>query len=369
MKIVKVTSFFHPVTGGMEIHMLNESKELIKLGHEVSIYTSNSLREGKIEGGSEIINKIKVNRFNTWFKLSYFTPVFPKVFLKALFDNYDVLHSHSYRQPHNITVLIAKLRGKKAFLSMHWPEYPKELRSNFMNFFIPMFDNTFGQILLKFSDKLIVQSEDEKNWLINKFNVNKNKVKIIPPGIEEIYLKKVNTNNFKNKFKIKSPIILYLGRIHESKGIERLISIAKDIKATIVIAGTGEYSEILKISAKELKNIIFTGKLTEQEKIEAISSCDIFCSPSNYEAYGITLVEAMAQSKAVIGSNVGGIPSTIGDCGYTFNKDDLTDLKVKIKLLLKNKKLRESFGKKGFKKAKELTWNKIAKDLVKLYEN
>ena len=48
MKIAKVTSFFSPVEGGMETHLLEETKELLKLGHEVTVYTSDSLREGKI---------------------------------------------------------------------------------------------------------------------------------------------------------------------------------------------------------------------------------------------------------------------------------------------------------------------------------
>src|SRR3989344_6005363 len=330
MKIIKVTSFYSPVTGGMETHMLNESKELIKLGHQVSIYTSNSKRKGKLNSGKTIEDKIEINRFKTWFRLSYFTPFFPGVFLKSIFDNYDVLHSHSYRQTHNLTIIIAKLRNKKAILSTHWPEYPEELRSRFMNFFIPIFDKTLGKLILKFADHIIVQSEQEKQWLINKF-------------------------------------ILSLGRIHPSKGIDKLITIAPKINATIVIAGSGEYLNKLKEKADGIKNIIFTGRVTEEEKIEGIKDCEIYVTTSNYEAFGITLIEAMAQGKPVIGSNVGGIPETIGNGGLIFNKDNLEELIKKMNLLLKDKKLRKSLGNNGLKKAKELIWPKIAKKISKVY--
>ena len=367
MKIIKITSFYSPVTGGMETHMLNESKELIKLGHQVSIYTSNSKRKGKLNSGKTIEDQIEINRFKTWFRLSYFTPFFPGVFLKSIFDNYDVLHSHSYRQTHNLTIIIAKLRNKKAILSTHWPEYPKELRSGFMNFFIPLFDKTLGKLILKFADHMIVQSEQEKKWLINKFKIKEDKIKIIEPGIEEKYLKIIKPGNFKTKFKIKNRFILSLGRIHPSKGIDKLITIAPKINATIVIAGSGEYLNKLKEKAYGIKNIIFTGRITEEEKIEGIKDCEIYVTTSNYEAFGITLIEAMAQGKPVIGSNVGGIPETIGNGGLIFNKDNLEELIKKINLLLKDKKLRKSLGNNGLKKAKELTWPKIAKRISKVY--
>ena len=60
MKILFITPFFYPVKGGMEEHVLQISRELIKRNHEVIVYTSNLSREGKISNKWEIYKKIKI---------------------------------------------------------------------------------------------------------------------------------------------------------------------------------------------------------------------------------------------------------------------------------------------------------------------
>ena len=360
MKIIRVCSFFYPVRGGMENHLFNITKELVKLGNEVTVYTSNSTREDKLKPGIEITNKVKIIRFNTWFMLTKFSPLFPFAYLKTLTADYDVLHVNSFRQFHNLNLILAKLRNKKTVLGIHWPEYPKEVRTLIINLIIPLFDKTLGKLILKCSDKLIVQSNEEKQWLTNKFKVNANKIEIIPPGIEKDYLKLRDKNKFRKKYKIKGNLVLYLGRIHKSKGVDKIIKISKEFqKTTFVIAGSGpELKELKRIASK---NIIFTGEVSEEEKLEALASCDIFIHPTNYDAFGITILEAYAQKKPVLASNIGGVPSAVGKGGLLFDKDNLEDLKEKVKKLLSSPKLRKELGVIGRKQVESLTWDKIAK--------
>src|SRR3989338_4619404 len=114
MKIVKLTSFFHPVKGGMENHLYYERLELLKLGKNVTA----------------IFHILR--------------------FAKEIFGlDYDILHIHSYRQFHNLGVFMAKLRGKKVILSTHWPEYPKEIRGSFLHLMTKLIDYTIGPVILK----------------------------------------------------------------------------------------------------------------------------------------------------------------------------------------------------------------------------
>jgi len=135
MKIVKLTSFFHPVKGGMENHLYYEGLELLKLGHSVTVLTSDFTRSERIKEKRANVDGMEVRRILTWFRFGNFTPIFHILrFAKEIFGlDYDILHIHSYRQFHNLGVFMAKLRGKKVILSTHWPEYPKEIRGSFLH--------------------------------------------------------------------------------------------------------------------------------------------------------------------------------------------------------------------------------------------
>ena len=64
MKICFIAPFFYPVKGGMEEHVLQLARGLIKKGHEVHVFTSNSSRSNKIGLSDEIYEGIKIKRFN-----------------------------------------------------------------------------------------------------------------------------------------------------------------------------------------------------------------------------------------------------------------------------------------------------------------
>ncbi len=371
MKIARVCSFFYPVDGGMETHVLEETKELAKRGHQVTVYTSDALRTGKYPKKREVINKVRIERLPTIARLSYLTLLFPSVWVKAWTADYDIMHVNSFRQPHNLCILLAKLRGKKTVLGVHWPEYPKELRSPLMNLLIPLFDLTLGNIILRSADKVIVQTKAEEQWVQKKFGKIKN-ITILPPGIKKEYLKKTSPVIFRKKHKIKGKMVLYVGRLHESKGIFKIAAIAPEFKdTTFVIAGDGPQRKELEQSIKreKIKNVKIVGRISEEEKREAYAACDVFLHPTEYDAFGITLLEAMAQEKPVLASHVGGIPSVVGLEGLTFKKNDLDDLKKKLRKLLDSKKLRDELGKRGKKKVEELTWDKIALRLERIYRS
>ena len=116
------------------------------------------------------------------------------------------------------------------------------------------------------------------------------------------------------------------------------------------------------------KQIIFTGFLSDKERSQALASADVFCLPTQYEAFGIALAEAMAQSKPIIASNVGGVPWVIKGCGYTFENQNIEDLEKKLKLVLNNAKLKKQFSNNALKRAKLFTFDNIKKELQKAYK-
>ncbi|MEK6923219.1 MAG: glycosyltransferase family 4 protein [Nanoarchaeota archaeon] len=373
MRVAKLTSFFHPVKGGMENHLYYEGLELLKLGHKVIVLTSDFTRNERIKEKKANVDGIEVRRILTWFRFGNFTPIFHILrFAKEIFGlDYDILHIHSYRQFHNLGVFIAKLRGKKVVLSTHWPEYPKEIRGNFLHLMTKLIDYTIGPLILRSADKLVVQTEAEKQWLQNRFSIAPEKIAIIPPGLHNFYLDKRSKTKFRKEHNIKEKyVVLTIGRLHKSKGLDKLIWIANKFENTkfIFVGPDHGHREELEKLAKELKvenKILFVGEVSEEEKLDALASCDVLVMPSDYEAFGISLVEAMAQGKPVIAHNAGGMPSVIQNYGYVFN--DLNELNNQLKLLLADKNLREKLGKEGKKYAETLIWSELTKKLENLY--
>ena len=120
----------------------------------------------------------------------------------------------------------------------------------------------------------------------------------------------------------------------------------------------------MKVSDK----ILFAGAVSDEEKLEALASCDVLVVSSDYEAFGIVLLEAMAQGKPVIATNAGGLTEVVGDCGLVFDKNNPDDLKEKLQKLLSDKKLRVELGKLGRKKAEDFTWEKQAEKIGNIYK-
>lgn len=370
MKILFITAFFYPVTGGVEKHIYELAIRLIKKGHEVIVFTSDLSKGGKIQEKESVIDGIKIKRFKTLYKLGDFASFFPGMYPAVLRENADIVHIHAYRNPHNLAAYLTK----NAVMTLHWPNYPLGLRKRWLDLAIRWFDRFVGPTLLNRCKKLLAVTEPEIDWIEKKFNIKRNKIQLIPNGIPLEALKLANGIAFRKKYNLKEKhVVISIGRIHKSKGFDKLINIASQFNnAKFVFVGPdGGYLNALQRLAASLNvqdKILFTEEISEQDKWNALASCDVFCHPTNYDAFGIVILEAMAQGKAVLGSNVGGVPWVISDAGVTFEKDNLHDLAKKLKSLLAEEQIRRELGRRARKRAEGFTWEKITDELEKVYK-
>ena len=368
-KICFITPFFYPVKGGVESHIYDVSKELIKLGYDIDVFTTDMDRDKRIKEKYEEIDKIKIHRFRNWLKISFAEMFFPRVFLEVAKSDADIFHVHTYRHLYNFITFFTK---KPCVLTPHWPIYRGQ-RKLWQQYIIDFIDKFLGKIVFKKFTRIFTVTGLENKW-VESFNVPKNKIVITPNALSNYFFKKYNKFQIRKKYNIKDKelIVLTLSRIHKSKGIDQLIKVAKHFpNVRFIIAGRDGGEELnLKKLAKSLKleNIIFAGELTDEERGYYYASADIFCSPSHYEGFCIDILEAMSQECAVITSNQGGMPWVVGNNGLIFEDYNLQDLKKKLDRLVKDKKLREQFQKKGYQRSKEFRWETIVKILDKEYK-
>lgn len=234
-------------------------------------------------------------------------------------------------------------------------------------------------------------------WMINKeICVSKEvekfmqkKAKIFPSKLTTIY-NGINTSDFyllndkeKNKKKEElsisgfNLIIGTVARLTNQKGIKYLLKafqiILKDFpKSCLLVVGYGPQEKKLKELALDL-NIASSVKFPgfREDTIEIINIMDVFVLPSLWEGMPNVVLEAYVLSKPVIATQVDGAKEIIQDnkTGFLVPPRDWEKLANAIKLLLKNQKTREEFGKKGKEfVAQNFSLDRMVKDIEELYE-
>ncbi|MBW6441552.1 glycosyltransferase [Patescibacteria group bacterium] len=168
--------------------------------------------------------------------------------------------------------------------------------------------------------------------------------------------------------KAEVPYFLAIGRLSKYKNFELLIQTFNKIKYPLVIIGTGIEEEKLKSMAGE--NIVFKGRVSDEEKHSIIENCLGLINPVVDEDFGIVPVEAMAHGKPVLAHRSGGHLETIvdGETGLFFEKDSVDSLSQKLiefEQMIKSKKFDKEKIKEHSQKYSKERFKKEFEDFVR----
>lgn len=386
MKILQVISSFPPAYsyGGAARVAYDISKELVKKGHEVTVYTTDVFDANsrfKYNSNPMYMDGIEVYHFknlsNNLSKRNF--PIALEIFnhLKKNLQNFDIAHIHEYRSfqaivTHHFTVKY----GVPYVLQAHGSSLPFFQKQTLKK----MFDFIVGYEILKNASKAIAITDTEREQLV-KMGIDRAKIEIVPNGIDfSFYDNLPDQGLFKEKYGIgkNEKIILYLGRIHAIKGIDLLVDAFSDLvnkieNIRLVIAGPDDgFLSTLKAQIENLKirdRILFTGPLYEMDKLRAYVDADVYVLPSVYEAFSVTVLEACACGIPVIVTDRCGIADFVsGRVGYVvkFDKYILQDAIFKI---LCNENLKKEFGLLGRDLVNEkFNWMNLVGRLELIYE-
>jgi glycosyltransferase involved in cell wall biosynthesis len=368
MKILFVTPYFFPQTGGVENYVYNIAKRLSK-DNEVTIVTSTQHKSDTIEG-------MKVYRLKGLFKVSN-TPINPFWYfqLKKIINQEkpDIINAHT--PVPFISDLVTTIAPKKTVVTYH----NDLIKEGILNYLCKIYYFLLGNRTLRICNKIIATSNIyvEKSPYLKKL---KNKIEIVSPGVD---LNTYNTEiekGFLNKQNHKKIVFVgTLSKFHAHKGVEYLIRALNLIeieKIHLFICGKGNNIYNLKKVANELgvsDKISFLGFVSDQDLPKIYRDCNIVVLPTynKAEGFGMVLAEANACGTPVIGSNVGGIPAVIKDGfnGLLVSPRNEKDLANKISYLLSNEKVAREIGKNGAKMAiKSWDWNMLAKKTLGVFK-
>lgn len=379
LSLALITPSFYPMIGGIENYTREIGKQLTTLGIDVHVYTADSVLGRRVEPSEELLDGIHVHRIPVSFDLSYRIKFWPGLYSALMRERHDILHVYS----HDTYALMAGMAARKNSTPLVVTTYgPFVNHSDYglaKALLLSLYDDIITPRLLRSSSLVCVRYPELLQW-VNSFGL-KSRVHVEPSGLPASYMREGDGRRLREEYSLDGPLLLYLGRISPQKGLSylllafrKVLNEFEDVKMLLVGPDYTGYSSSLKELATEYKisqNLLFLPPVMEESsEIDIIASCDIFVMPSSFEGFSQAVIKALAQGKPAVVTDVGGLPYEVdyGRCGLVTRYGDYSSLASSLIRLLKDDSLRTNLGEAGRIRAREFTFDKLAKKLAEEYK-
>jgi len=364
--------------GGIEVALLELSKSLTRLGHEVTIINgaSNGAAEFQIEDVKVKTIDLAGTMRRTWdpANLRFARQVaFPFAALAAELSGFDIYHGHFYTSGVAANVLARKYRGA-AVNTIHGSYYDiwRYIEPPIISSMYRLTERTLAPMLARMS-KMQIHTGGYFARRVIKWGAPPDKVVTIHNGFDpHVFKPGVAASDLVGE----RTILFTARRLVEKNGLEYLISAMPNIiaqyDAELVIAGDGPHKQHLQklVARHNLQNdVSFIGAVPHSKLPQLISASDIVVIPSLMEASSLFLIESMACKRPVVATNVGGIPEILNEgCGVLVSPRDTLALSQAINLLIADQGLRDDLATEAYSTVRgTLTWDKIAQQTENAY--
>ena len=380
MNILQGCVRYPPAPGGAETVVKAYSEGLRDLGHNVEVITTDLYTETpfvKKEMPNQVngINVTRHKAFTISGEAHYVLA--PGMVQSFLSKKADVIHTHSYGYFQNHAGWIReRFQSTPWVITPHfhpsWSMWGGAKRKTLREFY----DKVIGKGTMDTADLITCVSEHEKEMLVSEIGVNEDNIKIIYNGINwEDWAEIPDDRKFRNKFpQVSERFVLFAGRLATNKGIPDLIEAMKlegSQRFDLVVMGAdmGLGADLDQLSVSKNVKMHRIGHVDDELYRSALSAAELLVLPSEYEAFGIVLLEAAAAHTPIVATNVGGIPEAMSESnnGLLVDYNDPEALSKAIFLVLDDDSLRKEMGVFGREFSKNFSWTKIIKSVEDAY--
>jgi glycosyltransferase involved in cell wall biosynthesis len=219
----------------------------------------------------------------------------------------------------------------------------------------------------------IAVSQWTKKQVLRHQTVDPGRIRVIHNGVNCDVFTPHNANTAKELFpdlaSIETPKILFLSRITASKGafilFKAISRVLEEVDAQFIFVGPGQ-----RLPERDQDNVWELGYVPHYVTPHLYALADIFILPSFYENFPLSVLEAMASGRAVIASNVGGIPEAINhrQNGFLIERGSVEDIVDAITTLVRDDALRTKLGDNARKTVEtRFGWERTATEVLDYY--
>lgn len=287
MEILNVTSRYRPHVGGVESHVAELAERFADSGHDVTVFSADA---GTRVDNSDLPtveerNGVRIRRFRSAAPGGAFH-VAPGIAPAVRRSSADVIHAHNL---HSLPLFFAAL-GRDSTPLVVTPHYhgasASYIRDTFLSAYRPL-----GGWVLRRADAIVAVSKWEQRKLDVDFGVH---ATVVPNGLDVARFRE------SNPAARDEPYILCVGRLKKYKGVQHVIRALPEIDDPaydLLVAGSGPYGPTLKRVGQETgvaDRVEFLGYVPDADLPELYAGAAAFVTVSGFEAYGMTVAEALA---------------------------------------------------------------------------
>lgn len=233
------------------------------------------------------------------------------------------------------------------------------------------------------ADRIIAVSQQTADDLISYFDTPAHKIDVVHNGVDERFYpgSQADIEAFRQHKRLPDRFLLYLGTLEPRKNLELLIKAFADWKASpsiesesiklVIAGGKGWFYEEIFAAVKELaleEEVFFPGFIPEKELPDWYRAAEVFIYPSQFEGFGLPVLEAMACGVPVICSQTGSLVELVSDAAITVPTEGPKALTEAIEQLTTDTALRNDLRQRGVARASLFSWTQTAEQTIDVYD-
>ncbi len=277
-------------------------------------------------------------------------------------DPADVIHAHDWMTYPAARLLRKKL--KKPFVAhIHSTEFDRVPHGEGNGYIAHQ-----EYLGLKDADRVIAVSELTKQVLIQKYQIDPEKIDVVHNGINAA--PKMESLRFADD----RPLIVFMGRLTMQKGAEYFLQLARSVlqeipEALFIVAGHGDqYHMLLLENAKSQlsSSVLFAGFLRDQQKDFLLDRANVFVMPSISEPFGLVALEAVQRDTPVIISQTSGVKEVLPGA-IVVDFWDIDAMTKHILRLIQDETYHSSILNQQLQDIAHVTWENSAEKVKSIY--
>jgi glycosyltransferase involved in cell wall biosynthesis len=381
--------------GGQNVYVAHLARELAMAGHQVDIFT----RRDAI-GQKQLVRwRDNIRVINVPAGPAHHVPkeqLLPHVQAFARFTTrfarhqparYDIVHANFFMSG-MVAEHLRQALGIPFVITFHALGQVRRLAQGADDAFPPARMRIETQLMQQ-ADRIIAECAQDQLDMERLYGASAARIEVAPCGFDPAELWPQDQREARAQLGLDANrfTVLQLGRMVPRKGVDTVIQATAllrcqhGIDAQLLVVGGDIHADgrdgpeiaRLRTLAERLGipgHVHFVGKKPRAELRTWYSAADVFVTTPWYEPFGITPVEAMACARPVIGSEVGGIKSTVvdGGTGFLVPSRDPQAVAERLAALHRNPLLARSMGEAGLHRAyRHYTWRSVAQQVAAVY--